>query len=148
MPFRFPLETLLRFRRSVERQHELLLQEANLHVNLVQHRIEQVHHSMIDLAAREIMELEKGMGAAELHFDAACRSILLQHEHELRKELKAVEERRDACLQGYRHAHQERDVIDTLRDHHLEAYRREESRREQRGLDEMFLLRREFLRRG
>ena len=148
MPFKFPLDILLRFRRSVEIQRELRLQEANQRVTLVEQHIRQLESLKAELRTREIRELESGIRASELHFHGTCRNALSSREQELRQQLKAAEEIRNACLKDYRHARQERDVVDTLRNHQLAEYRGEESRREQRALDDMFLLRREFLRRG
>ncbi|MBZ5706042.1 MAG: flagellar FliJ family protein [Acidobacteriia bacterium] len=148
MAFRFSLQALLRFRKSVEHQQELLLQEANHQVALVRHEIESLDKRMAEIAVRGALELTSGVRAAELQFEGLCRSVLLEQRRQLEKVLAQREEIRVRHRQAFHHARRQREVVDTLRQHQLQLYRQQEKRKEQRSLDELFLLRREFLRRG
>jgi flagellar FliJ protein len=148
MTFRFSLQALLRFRKSMEHQQELLLQEANHQVARVRHEIESVDQCMAEMTAREARELDSGVSAAELQFEGLCRSVLLEHRRQLEKALAEREEIRVRRSQAFHQARQQREVVDTLRQNQLQTYRQQEKRAEQRYLDELFLLRREFLRRG
>jgi flagellar export protein FliJ len=148
MAFRFSLQPLLRFRKSVEHQQELLLQEANHQVARARHQIESVDGCVAEMAAREARELNSGVSAAELQFEDLCRSVLLEHRRQLEKVLAQREDIRVHRSQAFHTARRQREVVDTLRQHQLQLYRHEEKRKEQRYLDELFLLRQEFRRRS
>jgi flagellar export protein FliJ len=148
MAFRFPLEVLLRVRQGLERQQELRLQEANLRVATRLRQIEDVHNGMENIDARRRAQMESGISAAELQFDVLCRSVLTTQHQILRKQLAEAELFRDSCSEDFRQARRQREVMDTLRHHQLHDYVQQESRQDQRRLDDLFLLRRAFLRRS
>ena len=147
MPFRFSLQPVLRFRASLERQHELLLEQANQKTAALRLEIEAVDRHSTESAARAQRELEAGSPAAELHFELLCRSSLLEYRRKLEAELTRCEELRQRRSLEYRQARQQREVIEQLRHERLKIYRLEEAHRQQQRLDEAFLARREFLRR-
>ena len=146
MAFRFPLETLLRVRQGLERQHELRLQEANHLVAMLRQQIENVHSEMHNISARRQPQLQSGISAAELHFDALCRSVLAERQHAFEKQLLEAEALRHVRSEEFLQARRQREVIDTLRRHQLQTYQQEEARQDQRRLDDLFLLRRSYLR--
>jgi flagellar export protein FliJ len=148
MAFRFPLEVLLRVRQTQERKQELRLQEANLRVAMLLRQIEEVHSGMENLEVRRRPQLESGMSAAELQFDVLCRSVLIERQQVLEKQLLDAESLRQSCTQDFRQARRQREVIDTLRLHQLHYYRQQEARQDQRRLDDLFLLRRAYLLRA
>ena len=148
MPFRFPLAAVLRFRQTVERRHEILLQQANREVAAARQAIDELDRTKAEAAARYARELAAGVSAAEMQFNLLCRSTLAQRRSELEKKLAGAEEIRAARRQEFQHAHQQREAVDTLRQHQLQTYTEEEQKREQRTLDDLLLMRREFLRRG
>ncbi len=148
MPFRFALSTLLRYRQSVEHQQKLLFQNALRQVALVQLNIDRTQQALAALAVNERSQLTTGLTAAELQFNSLCRAALLLRRDELNREMARKQElraqRRDAFLEAQR----QREIVETLRQRQLQLYRQKENRAEQSRLDEAFLLRREFLRRG
>ena len=148
MAFRFPLETLLRVRQGLERQHELRLQEANQRVAMLRQQIEDTHSEMRNISARRQPQLEIGISAAELHFDVLCQSVLTERQHALEKQLVEAESLRHLRSEEFLQARRQREVIDTLRRHQLQDYQQEEARQNQRRLDDLFLLRRSYLRRS
>jgi len=147
MPFRFSLQTLLRFRQSVERQWELRLQEANQQVIEVEREIETVQQRKAELARYELRQLSQGVAGAQLHFHTLVRSRLAERREVLQRELARRREARADCLCQLQVAHREREAVDALRESQLRIYRQEASRREQRRLDDLFLLRRDYLSR-
>jgi flagellar export protein FliJ len=148
MAFRFPLETLLRMRKGLERQQELRLQEASFRVGLLQRQIEDVRGEIENISTRQRPALEFGIRAGELHFDILCGSVLQQHQHTLETNLIEAEAFRRSCREEFQQARQQREVMDTLRLHQLHNYHQQEARQDQRRLDDLFLLRRAYLRRG
>jgi len=148
MPFRFPLQAVLHYRQSLEHQQELRLRTANQQVARVQHLIELADGHRQDLYASQSEELRQGISAAELQFGLLYEKELLRQRHELEQRLAQVQQLREQQREIFRRARQAREILENVRDRQLESYRKEGARREQRGLDDLFLLRREYLRRG
>ena len=146
MAFRFSLRVLLRLQKSVERQQELLLQLANAQVAQVTRQIEQVERWAQAYGNLQAQELQAGLDAAELHFEERCQEVLEDYRKSLAAELLKVKR---ACAErraAFEEARRQREVTDSLRERQLQAHRTEERRREQRQVDDLFLLRRSSLR--
>ena len=148
MAFRFPLEVLLRLRQGMERQQELRLQAANHRVAMLRLQIEDVRNEIGNIEARRDPQRESGISAAELQFDLLCRSVLAERQNTLQKQLVEAEAYRRARSEDFKQARLQREVMDVLRRQRLEDYRQEEARQDQRRLDDLFLLRRAYLRRN
>lgn len=146
MPFQFRLEALHHFRKSVEHQQELRLRAANQQVARIRHLIEQIELRINETGKQRFSQLGAGTTAAELQFSLLCESALRQQIQELRRELVRFQALRDQQQRIYQQARREREVLESLRDRQLREYEREASRREQRELDDLFLLRQAYLR--
>lgn len=148
MAFQFSLAALLRFRQSLEQRQETLLRQANQQVAGLRHTIEALERAARDVSARDAQELASGLRASELHFSQLRRGIVQQHLARLKNELAAAQEIQSQRRLAFQKARQEREAVDTLRERQLQSFHEQELRREQRQLDDLFLLRRSFLRRG
>ena len=148
MPFRFPLESVLHFRQSVEHQQELLLRAANQRVARVRHFIEQLDRQMKETRQRQLDQLQAGSSAAELHFALVCDAALQQKRRDLESELSRLERLRNERQNIFQQARRERETFESLRNRQLREYERDAARREQRQLDDLFLSRQAYLRRS
>ena len=148
MPFRFSLQAILHFRQSMEHQHELRLRAANQQVARAQHGIEQIDLRRGALQAQQTSELSAGVTAAELRFGLQCEVELLRHRRELERQLVRLQQLRDQQREIFQQARRARETLESVRDQQLRLYQQTAARREQRNLDDLFLLRREYLRRG
>jgi flagellar export protein FliJ len=146
MPFHFSLDAVLHFRKSMEHQQELRLRAAHQQVARVRHFLEQAEQRIKDSEHRRCDQLGSGMTAAELHFFLLGESALRRQMQELHRELVRIEALRDKQQRIYQQARQEREILDSLRDHQLGEYERNAARREQRAVDDLFLLRQAYLR--
>jgi flagellar export protein FliJ len=142
MPFRFPLEAVFHFRKSVEHQHELRLRAANQQVARVRHVLEHLDQNIGQLRDANSRQLTAGTTSAEMMFALRREAAQLQQRAELERELARVENLRDQQQKIFRQARRAREIFESLRQHQLEAYQRETARREQRELDDLFLIRR------
>jgi flagellar export protein FliJ len=147
MAFHFSLAALLRYRQALERQQELRLLEANQRVVAAQRRLEDADHLLAAIAAEDAGKLKSGVHAAELHFDLLCRFLAGARRKELEKQLLLCQKARTHRLEAFQQARRQRETVDALHRRQFELYHQQETRREQQWLDDMFLLRREFLRR-
>jgi flagellar export protein FliJ len=148
MAFHFPLQTVLHLRESIEHQQELRLRAASQRVVRVEHLIEQMDLSRQELHSAQTQRLSAGMTAAELRFELLCEAELLRHRRELEQQLLRLQQLREQQREILQQARRARETLESVRDLQLSVYRKEAVRREQRNLDDLFLLRREYLRRG
>jgi flagellar FliJ protein len=148
MPFHFPLQTVLHYRQSMEHQQELRLRAANQQVARAQHLIEQMNLQTKELRSMEMEELSSGTSAAELQFGLLREAAMLRRRRELEQQLIRVQQLRDQQREIFQQARRAREMLESLRDQQLHLYKKDVSRREQRSLDDLFLMRREYLRRS
>jgi flagellar export protein FliJ len=148
MAFRFPLQAVLHLRESIEHQHELRLSAANQQVARVKRLIEQVDRCILESQQQSSRELESGTSAAEIRFTLEMESHLRARRRDLELELTRLTRFRDQQQQLFHQARRERETFSILREHQLREYQRNQSRREQRLLDELFLSRQSFRKRG
>ena len=148
MPFRFPLEAVFHFRQSLEHQQELRLRAANQQVLRVRHLIEQLDHRIEEAHAAQLQQLEAGTTAAELRFGILGQAAFDQQRGQLESELTHLQHLRDEQQKLFEHQRRQRETLEGLRDGQLRLYEREAARREQRNLDDLFLLQRSHSRRS
>ena len=147
MAFHSRLETLGKLRRSTEHQAELLLLEINQQISALENAIAAIKAAKRNLRDRPVHATKDFLAGSELHFDEYCVSALQAREQGLRNQLSAAICTRELRKQAFHQARQEREAVETLINHQRETYVKEESRRQQRRIDDMFLLQSRFQRR-
>ncbi len=148
MAFHFALQAVLHFRQSVEHQQELRLRAANQLVGRARHLMQQMDAQRQELHFAQVKKLSLGMSAVELQFELLCETELLRRRRELEQQLARLEQLREQQRALFQQARQARETLEAVRDQQFRLYQKEAARREQRSLDDLFLLRREYLRRG
>ncbi len=148
MAFHFPLEAVLHLRKSLEHQQELRLRAANQQVARVRRLIEQMEGRRQQLHSAQTQELSSGTTVAELRFGLLCESEVLRHRRVLEQELARLQQLREQQREIFRQARRARETLESVRDRQFRLHQKEAARREQRNLDDLFLLRREYLRRS
>jgi len=148
MAFRFPLEAVLHFRQSLEHQQELRLRAANQLVARVQGLIQQVEVRREEIRSAQVEELAAGTTAVELQFELLCATELVRQRRELEQQLARLKQLREQQREIFYQARRARETLEAVRDQQLRLYQKKAGRRQQRSLDDLFLLRRQYLRRG
>ena len=141
MPFRYPLQAVLRLRCSLERQEEQRLFGAAATVARLRTDIEQLENKHFDQKREVFQELISGSSGAALHFLAVCDAAYAGMRQALLLQLEQAERKRMEQLVIYKVARQKRETFEGLRDRQEEAYNLEFARHEQQSSDEAFLLR-------
>lgn len=148
MAFRFGLGSVLRYRRSVERKQEAVVQAAHQQLAVVRQRIEEIRQGA-RTARLEIEEkIKMGIRSAELQLEWCCLHQFELEQQELAKKQEALV---DLCrheLDVLGQLRQERERLEILRKRQHALYLEEEKRREQRQADTQFLTRRFFIQRS
>jgi len=148
MPFTFPLQAVLHLRQSLEHQQELRLRAANQQVARVRHLLEQIDLHREQLQLLQGNDLTAGTTAAEMRFGLVCDGEILRHRRELEQQLLRLQQLRDQQREIFQQARRARETLESVRNRQLFLYRKQAARREQRNMDDLFLLRRYYLRRG
>lgn len=142
MPFKFSLETLLRHRRVVEDRERLALQMINQRLARFRHSLDQITRQLRDHAQNRQTSLSDGVRASELQFLSECDAVLRHQTAALQIQVRETEGERMRQQVTLAKAQREREVLDSMREHCLDEFVRESTRREQRSLDELILMRR------
>jgi flagellar export protein FliJ len=148
MAFHFALHVVLHFRESLEHQQELRLRAANQRVAQVRHLIEQMDARRGELSSTQSRELSAGITAAELRFELQCDAELMRHRGELERQLVVLQQACEQQRKIFQEARRARETLESVRDQQLRLYQKESARREQRTLDDLFLMRRQYISRG
>jgi flagellar export protein FliJ len=146
MAFHFRLQSVLHLRAGLEHQQELRLRAANQKVARIKHQIACAEQQLRELASTRAQELGTGTTSAELFFAAQCEAQLHRHLRELGRQLAAAQAVCDQQREVFQQARREREKLENLREQQVRSYRRQAARREQRNLDDLFLMRHEYLR--
>lgn len=148
MPFHFPLQAVLHYRQSMEHQQEIRLRAANQQVARAQHLIDQMDLQRKELQSMEMKELSSGISAAELQFGLLREASMLRRRREFEQQLIRAQQLRDQQREIFQQARRGRETLESVREQQLQLYKKDAARREQRSLDDLFLMRREYLRRS
>jgi len=141
MGFRFALQSVLHLRQSLEHQQELRLRAANQQVARVKHGLEQIDTRRRQMQSMQAQELGSGLTAAELRFELHCEEAMQRQRRELEMQLARLLQWRDQQRVLLQRARQARETLEAVRDGELQRYRQQAARREQRTLDDLFLMR-------
>jgi flagellar export protein FliJ len=141
MPFRFSLEGVLSFRKNIEHAEELslnrILQEiATTHLQL--ERMQTDHRLLREQRDRDLAQAQPAAYLAEL---AEKEQYIKRAIETVQAQLRELDNKREAQLAVLRAAQQNREVLDELRKQKYSTYQREQNRREQNALDDLFLSR-------
>ena len=142
MPFRFSLDSLLRFRISRERAEQLKLETIVAEQSQIRAWIRNLEDAASEIRAAFQRSLANGVGTAELQLEAARQANFNTAGHRLRDRLAEAEQRRRVQVEAFVRARRDREVLEDLRRRRLRAFGLREARREQQELDDLFRLRR------
>jgi len=141
MAFRFTLAAVLKYRENLEQREYLALGRVQQEIVQVELELQQCEERRSEAARRR--ETETAFGIASVHLQEAYereRSLESQRD-ELEVKKRELKVKRQQCLKAYELARQKREVLEELRSRQLDAYVLDQSRRQQRQIDDLFLSR-------
>ncbi|MGA2096656.1 MAG: flagellar FliJ family protein [Candidatus Acidiferrum sp.] len=141
MAFRYTLESLLRLRRSMERQEEQRLFVLATEVARLRTQIECLYQEDFESRRIELREMTSGSSGASLQYMAICAAASESTRKKLALQLEEAERKRLNQLRVYQAAHQKREILEGLLERKETAYELEAARQEQQLADEAFLMR-------
>jgi len=141
MTFRFRLDGVLRFRKSVEQSEEVALYRIVREIIDVERELQQLESNQVRIREQREQDLTRTLPAVHLR-EIAERELELQTAADrVRSRLRQLETQRHQQLAIYQTAHQNREVLSELREQQRRAHQMEQRRREQKALDDLFLIR-------
>lgn len=142
MSFQFPLAAILRYRESIEQREYLALEQIQQGIVRVELRISQVENDCSAATQNRIAELAQGTRAAVMQSAYEYQRALEQQIEALRAQWQELKIKWRQQLASYEQARRNRETLDKLREKQLDAYNREQAKREQAVIDDLFLSRR------
>jgi flagellar export protein FliJ len=141
MAFHFSMETLLRLRHSLERKERMVLEDLARRIAAVRAEIIELQEERRAALTLQTGALKSGLNASELHFAQACEATRETRLRRLTDQLVELEKQYRLQQVVFLEARQKREILENLRDRQATEYRREWDRREQQGVDDLFLMR-------
>jgi len=138
MAYKFPLAAVLRLRESIETREERTLLSMQMEIGKVSRTIEELTAAIA--GAREAQEgaMRQPAPAGHLHSVLWECQAAAHRKSVLQKQLDALHKKRDEQMQVYRDAHRDREMLSDLHSRNKEAYAVEETRAQQKQLDDLF----------
>jgi len=140
MPFRFSLASVLQFRETMERAEEATLQQIFHAIHSVQTQIRQVEENQKTLRAQREHGLRDRLPAVHLQEWEAQEFKLKTAAAALHEQLRQLEISRQKQLVIFQNARRDRELLSRIREQRYQVYQREEARREQKTVDDLFLM--------
>jgi flagellar export protein FliJ len=140
--FHFPLAAVLRYRESIEQREHLALERLQQEIARVGMRMRQIEEARATATQGFLTDLTRGTRAAEVQA-AYEHQRALERQHEALETLsQELNKKWREQIVTYELARRNRETMENLRQRQLEAYRREQAKREQAVIDDLFLMRR------
>jgi flagellar export protein FliJ len=143
MAFRFPLATVLRVRESLEKREERALQRIQLEMARVARRMEDLTEAMTQAYGARNQALQQALPAGQLHTMLWEAQAAVEAKNALRITLQGLEEQRLKQMKVYLAAHREHETMINLFNEQRNAYEVEQTRAQQKYLDDIFIARRQ-----
>jgi len=138
VPFRFPLASVLRLRKSIERRAEVSLKSAQLEVARVSRRIDEITDEMAKACQDREKTLQSSTTASYLQLIQVEISAAIEAKRILFETLETLKLQRDTQMKVYQTAHNGRQVLTDLQTQQNDLYEQEELRRQQKQVDDIF----------
>src|ERR1700690_1463099 len=140
MAFRFSLETVLRLRASFERLEHLRLLSLTAIIVRLRQEIATFDAQSSRFEREQRQRLTDGTPAGDLQFEATRKKTRSLQKQSFEAHLAELTRRHQKQQLAYQAARQKREILENLRLRKWSEYRREQARREQQQMDELFLL--------
>ena len=142
MTFHFSLQAVLRLRVGYEKVERLrLLAFAALAVR-VRDGIASLDRVAVEARQNIRRLLSAGVTGIEMHVELACERVRADQRRSLEARLAEISKKQERQRLVFLQARQKREILENLRARKLAEYQKEQARREQQELNDLFLLHR------
>jgi flagellar export protein FliJ len=138
LSFKFSLASVLQFRKSIERRAEISLMSTQLEVARARHRIDELSDEMAKACEEREKDLRNSAPANCVQARQAEISAVIEAKQTMLETLQTLKLQRDNQMKAYKDAHRGRQALTDLRTQQKNLYEQEETRKEQKQLDDIF----------
>ncbi len=142
MAFRFSLATVLRVRESIEQREERALQRIQLEMARVLRQIEELSAAIARVHDTQEEALRQPIPAGYLHGLLWEAQAAVARREVLLSTLQTLEKQRDKQMKVYQAAHRNHETLISMKRDRRNAYELEQTRTQQKSLDDIFMARR------
>jgi len=143
MSFQFPLAAVLRVRESIEKREERALQRIQLEIARLLRQIEELAAEIAKAHAARNTALQKPIAAINLQMMTWQAHAAEDKKTAMLNALAALEQKRDEQMKVYQAAHRDHETILNMMHEQKDAYEQEQTRAQQKYLDDIFIARRQ-----
>jgi len=143
MSFRFPLAAVLMVRENAEKREEQALQKIQLEVARIANQIAELNAALAQVCVIREKALQTPIPAADLHSFLHRLQSLAEAKKTCVHRLQALELERDRQMKVYQAAHRDHETIADMFNEQRDAHEQEQSKSEQKHLDDIFVARRQ-----
>ena len=141
MSFQFTLAAVLKYRKNLEQREYLALGRVHQEIAQVEVQLVRCEERLAEITNLRAAETARGIASVHLQ-DAYLRERGLEMQRDdLQVKQRELHVKRLQCLKAYELARQKREILEELRNQQLSDFLLDQSRREQRQVDDMFLSR-------
>jgi flagellar FliJ protein len=141
MAFRFSLATVLRFRESIEKREELVLEKLLMEMARLRRDIEGLAAEITGAQEARNHAMQQPLPAIHLQLMLKQTDLLADRKKALIESLAALDRERDIQTRRYQAAHRDRQMLSDMSARKKEAYEQERTRAQQKFLDDIFATR-------
>jgi len=141
MAFHFSLAAVLKLRESIEQQEYLTLEKIHQEIARSQSEISNVELHQAELQQDRDKQLSASMPSVHLQNIFERIFALERRKDALKVALAELAVKKDQQLKIYSEARQKREVLESMRERQHSIYQREETKRQQALMDDLFLAR-------
>lgn len=141
MPFHFPLASVLRLRKSIERREEMALKASLLELARVHRRIDELTDEMAKACQDREKALRNSTTANRLQSMQIEINAAIEAKQILFETLQTLKLQRDTQMEVYKTAHSGRQVLSDLLAQQKNLYEQEQLHRQQKQVDDIFATR-------
>ena len=141
MAFHFSLSAVLKLRESIEQQEYLNLERIHQEIAHCQNEISNAELRQAELQHDRDIQLSASMPSIHLQNIFEQIFALEQRKDALKIALVELTIKKERQLKIYNEARQKREVLESMRERQHTIYQREEGKRQQASMDDLFLAR-------
>lgn len=141
MGFRFPLETVLRVRESLEKREEAALQQILAEMARVRRSMDEQEQRILSLYKQKEEAMRRPTEAFRLQSMIAEAAAAVEQRALLTQTLAGLEQQRQERLTAYQNAHRNRQMLTDMRTRQRDEWQEKLARAQQKFLDDIFAAR-------
>jgi flagellar FliJ protein len=142
MPFRFPLAAVLLVRENAEQREELALKKIQLAIAHAARQLEELNAEIANVQSAREQAMQEPIPAVQLHAYLERAEIAAEKKKVLAIQVQKLRQELAQQMKAYQASHRDREALTDMLEKQREEYDQEQSREQQKQLDDLFMARR------